>query len=310
MVSIEKITRKDKVYYYISKNFRIGINKWKKIRKYVGNDEPSSELIKKTAEAIEKEAKKLNLVKIKNSYKYLKEDQAEVLEEVKCQYQNLIKKLSKEGRDKDEEDFLVRFTYNTNAIEGNRLSLRDTFLILQENIIPKDASSYEYNEVLNSRKCIQFIRSYKGELNKSFLLNIHKILTSNTSVEIIGRFRDHNVLITGSSHIPPSYIEVPDLINELFVWYNNNKKRLHPLELACLLHTKFTRIHPFSDGNGRTARIISNFILYKNKYPMFIIDFNNRREYYEALDKSDKGNEKDFISLIFKIIVNQIKSKV
>ena len=92
MVSIEKITRKDKVYYYISKNFRIGINKWKKIRKYVGNDEPSSELIKKTAEAIEKEAKKLNLVKIKNSYKYLKEDQAEVLEEVKCQYQNLIKK--------------------------------------------------------------------------------------------------------------------------------------------------------------------------------------------------------------------------
>ena len=309
MVSIEKITRKDNIYYYISKNFRIGINKWKKIRKYVGNDEPSSEIIKKTAEAIEKEAKKLNLVKIKTSYKYLKEDQAEVLEEIKDKYKSLIKKLSKEGKDKEEQDFLIRFTYNTNAIEGNRLSLRDTFLILQENIIPKDASSYEYNEVLNSRKCIQFIKSYNGELNKSFLLKVHSILTTNTSIEIVGRFRDHNVLITGSSHVPPSYIEVPDLINELFVWYNNNKKRLRPLELACLFHAKFTRIHPFSDGNGRTARIISNFMLYKNNYPMFIVYFNNRREYYEALDESDKGNEKVFVTLIFKIIADQIKSK-
>lgn len=310
MVSIEKITRKKNTYYYLSKNFRVGLNKWKKIRRYVGNNEPSTELIKRTAEEIEKEAKKSNLIRAKEHYKYLADEKAEVLEEIKDQYKSLIKKLSIEGRTKYEQDFLVRFTYNTNAIEGNRLSLRDTFLILQENIIPKDASSYEYNEVLNSRKCIQFIKKYGGELNKSFLLKIHKILTTNTSVETIGKFRDHNVLITGSPHVPPSYIKVPDLINELFVWYNNNKKRVHPLELACLFHTKFTRIHPFSDGNGRTARIISNFILYKNGYPMFIVDFDNRREYYEALDESDKGNEKVFVDFIFKGIVNKIKSHI
>jgi len=98
-------------------------------------------------------------------------------------------------------------------------------------------------------------------------------------------------------------------MKKIFIWYNNSKKRLHPLELACLLHTNLTRIHPFSDGNGRTARIVSNFILYKNGYPMFFVDVKDRRKYYQSLDESDKGNERVFVKFVFDNIVEQLKSK-
>lgn len=310
MVSIEKLKKGKNIYYYISKNFRIGDNKWKKIRVYIGNEEPTEKQIKEAAEKIEAQAKESCLIKEKTQYKYLSDEQAEVLEDIKSAYNKFIKALPQESKQKYFDDFLIRFTYNSNAIEGNRLSLRDTYLILQDNIMPHDATSYEYNEVINGRKCMEFIKQYKGEVNQKFLLELHRLLTENTSVKITGRYRDHNVIITGSSHIPPSYKDLPALMKGFFIWYNNYKKKLHPLELASLAHTKFTRIHPFSDGNGRAARLISNFMLFKNDYPMFYVEARERRKYYDALDESDKGNEKDFVLFIFNNIVEQLKSVV
>ena len=231
------------------------------------------------------------------------------LEAMRVEYRELIKKLTKNQMKDILDRFTINFTYESNAIEGNRLSLRDTHLILQENIVPQDATTYEYNEVLNSRKCMGFIKDYDGEFNHSFLLKVHKILTENTSVRICGKFRNHNVMITGSSHRPPDFKHLKDLMKEFFIWYNNSKRRLHPLELACVVHTKFTRIHPFSDGNGRTARIISNFILYKHDYPMFFVDVKDRRRYYNSLDESDKGNERAFVKFVFDNIIEQIKPK-
>jgi len=310
MASIEKIKRSGKSYYYVSKNFRVGMNKWKKIRVYAGKARPSDGDVAKMTMEIEEKAKKAGLLKERQKYRYLNDQEAEVIEDIKDQFNEFMKKLPKESKGKYIEDFLIRFTYNSNAIEGNRLSLRDTHLILQENIIPQDATTYEYNEVINSRKCMGFIREYKGELNKGFLLNVHKMLTVNTAIELSGVYRNHNVIITGSSHLPPDYKKLDSLMDKFFVWYNNYKRKLHPLELACLVHTKFTRIHPFSDGNGRTARIISNFILYKHGYPMFFVDVKERKRYYNSLDESDMGNERVFVKFVFDNIVNQLKSKV
>jgi len=310
MVSVEKIKRKGKTYYYISKNFRVGLNKWKKVRVYVGKKEPSEKQIARIAGEIEENARKKGLAKERSKYRYLKDDEAEVIEDIKEQFKNFMARLPKESLSKYREDFLIRFTYNSNAIEGNRLSLRETHLILQENIIPQDATTYEYNEVTNSRKCMKFIKKYRGELNRGFLLKVHKILTENTSVQLNGVYRDHNVIITGSSHRPPGFKELDKLMKGFFVWYNNSKKRLHPLELACLVHTKLTRIHPFSDGNGRTARIISNFILYKYDYPMFFVDVKDRRKYYDTLDESDRGNERPFVKFVFDNIIEQLKPKL
>ena len=308
MVSIEKLKKGGKTYFYISKNFRTGLNKWKKIRKYFGDKEPSKEEIQKLAKEIEAQALSEGLTKKKTKYAYLKDEEAEVLEDLKSEFNKFIKNLPEVAREKYVEDFLIRFTYNSNAIEGNRLSLRDTHLILQENIIPQDATTYEYNEVLNTKNCMNFIKEYGGDFNKTFVLKIHELLTKNTKITLVGRYRDHNVIITGSPHRPPSYSEVPSLMEKLFVWYNNNKNKFHPIELACLVHSEFTRIHPFADGNGRTARIISNFILRKNGYPMFFIEVKDRRKYYEALDKSDLGDERILVRFIFDIIINQLKN--
>ena len=308
MVAVEKLKKGNKTYFYVSKNFRIGLNKWKKIRRYFGNKEPTKEDIKNLASEIETQALQEELVKEKTKYSYLKDEEAEVLEDIKSEFNKFMKNLPETTREKYVEDFLIRFTYNSNAIEGNRLSLRDTHLILQENIIPQDATTYEYNEVLNTKNCMKFVKEYKGDFNKTFVLKIHKLLTKNTKITLVGRYRDHNVIITGSPHRPPSNSEVSSLMIKLFIWYNNNKNKFHPVELACLVHSEFTRIHPFADGNGRTARIISNFILQKNGYPMFFIDVKDRRKYYEALDKSDVGDERVFVKFIFDIIINQLKS--
>ncbi|MBI5065401.1 Fic family protein [Candidatus Woesearchaeota archaeon] len=308
MVAIEKLKKGNKTYFYVSKNFRIGLNKWKKIRRYFGNKEPTKEDIKKLADEIETQSLQEKLVKEKTEYSYLKDEEAEVLEDIKSEFNKFMKNLPETARDKYIEDFLIRFTYNSNAIEGNRLSLRDTHLILQENIIPQDVTTYEYNEVLNTKNCMKFVKEYKGDFNKTFVLKVHKLLTKNTKITLVGRYRDHNVIITGSPHRPPSHFEVSGLMVKLFIWYNNNKNKFHPVELACLIHSEFTRIHPFADGNGRTARIISNFILQKNGYPMFFIDVKDRRKYYEALDKSDVGDERSFVKFIFDIIINQLKS--
>ncbi len=307
MVTVEKIKKGGKSYFYIAKNFRVGTNKWRKLRRYMGSKAPSSVRIKELADAIEKEAISKGFLKPESKYAYLTNHQAEILEDISSEYWKLIRKQPLEIRKKYDDDFLVRFTYNSNAIEGNRLTLRDTFLILQEDIVPQDASSYEYNEVINSRKCIAFVKEYKGEFNKTFLLGVHRLLTVNTSVKEVGRYRMHNVVITGSQHTPPDHKDVPALMDHLFIWYNNHKRKMHPLELACIVHTRLTRIHPFSDGNGRTARVISNFILRKSHFPMFLIDVKDRRSYYEALDESDRGNERVFVSFIFDRVVEQLK---
>ncbi|PIO00075.1 Fic family protein [archaeon CG10_big_fil_rev_8_21_14_0_10_43_11] len=304
MVFVETIKQNGKQYFYVSKNFRIGKNKWKRIKKYAGKKKPSKDEIKKLAEEIETKAKEKGIIIPESRYAFLSEEQAEVLEDLKTAYSKWWKKLPKETKEKYESDFLVRFTYNSNAIEGNSLSLRDTNLILQENIIPSDITEREYKEVLNGKRAMEFIKEYRGEVNKTFVLKIHKLVTKNI-LETAGNYRQTNVIIQGSEHRPPNVKEVPNLMKKFFIWYNNNKNNYHPLELAGLVHAKFVRIHPFSDGNGRTARLIMNFTLHKSGYPMFVIKNAERRAYYNTLEQSDSGNNKEFILLLFKNVINQ-----
>ena len=201
-------------------------------------------------------------------------------------------------------EFIVRFIYNSNAIEGNTLSLRDTNLILQEGILPSDANEREYKEVINGREAMNFIKTYNGELNETLVLKTHSLLMSNI-IKSAGEYRNHDVIIQGSELKLPRFTEISILMKRFFIWYNNNKRKLHPLELAELVHTKFVRIHPFSDGNGRMSRLLMNFVLYKKRYPMFLIKNQERKEYYKALEKSDNGDDKIFINILFKNIVEQ-----
>jgi Fic family protein len=311
MVYLEKLERKGKTYYYVTKNFRVGDKKWKKIRKYVGDKPPSKERTKKAVGEIEAEALKKGFVKPVSKHRFLGDDEAEKLQDLKEVFNKWHEKLSAVGRKKYEEDFVVRFTYNSNAIEGNRLSLRETSMILTENIIPAGATPNDYNEVINSKDCHEFMKEYGGEFNQKFLLKIHELLTRNTDCKIVGSYRDHEVRISGSEWIPPSHEKVKENMRKVFQWYYSAKKKLHPVELGAILHNKLVRIHPFADGNGRTSRVVMNWILMKNKFPMFYVELRDKIKYYKAVEKGDKGNDEAIVHYIAKVLMEQhtFKSK-
>lgn len=305
MVYLERIERNGKEYYYITKNFRISGKKWKKIRRYVGRKPPNKKQTMKAITEIEADAVKKGIVKPVSQHKYLSNTEAEKLQDIKEVYIKWYGKLSAEEIKKYEEDFIVRFTYNTNAIEGNRLSLRETSMILTEDIIPAGVTPNDYNEAINSKECYEFMKDYLGEFNQKFLLKIHGLLTKNTSCKVVGNYRDHDVRISGSDWIPPSYKKVREEIRKIFQWYYFERKKLHPIELGAILHNKLVRLHPFSDGNGRTSRVVMNWILMKNKFPIFYVELRDKIHYYEAIEEGDKDNDETIVHYIASVIMQQ-----
>ncbi len=312
MVYIEKIERGGKAYYYVTKNFRVSDKKWKKIRRYIGDKPPSKEQTKKAVEEIEAEALKKGLMKPASKFTCLSDEEAEKLQDLKEVFNNWYGKLDAVEKKKYKEDFVVRFTYNSNAIEGNRLSLRETGMILTENIIPAGATPNDYNEAINSKDCYEFMKGHGGEFNQKFLLKIHELLTKNTNCKMVGSYRDHEVRISGSEWIPPAHEKVKEEMRKVFRWYYSARKKLHPVELGAILHNKLVRIHPFADGNGRTSRVAMNWILLKNKFPMFYIELRDKIKYYDAVEEGDKGNDEAIVHYIAKVLMEQhtFKSKV
>jgi len=309
MVYLEKIERNGKTYYYVTKNFRMNDKKWKKIRKYIGSKPPSKNQTTKAIAEIEADAIKKGIVKPASQHKYLGDTEAEKLQDLKEIYHKWYGKLNADEIKKYEEDFIVRFTYNTNAIEGNRLSLRETSMILTENIIPAGATPNDYNETINSKECYEFIKSYPGEFNQKFLLKIHGFLTKNTNCKLVGEYRNHDVRISGSDWIPPSDKKIKEEMRKIFQWYYAERKKLHPVELGAILHNKLIRLHPFSDGNGRTSRVVMNWILMKNKFPMFYVEQRDKIHYYEAIEDGDEGNDATIIHYIASILMQQYTFK-
>lgn len=206
------------------------------------------------------------------------------------------------------EAFTSHFTYNSTAIEGNTLTLQETAQLLFEGITPRK-SIREINEVLNHKKAFDFILSYKGDITKKFICELHKIVVENTlKKELenqIGCFRNIQVYIRGVEWLPPKPKDVPKEIKSLLFWYSKNKEKLHPLIISAYFHVGFETMHPFVDGNGRVGRLLMNFILHKNDLPMINIPNSIKHEYYKALESAQiKGDLKPFIKLLLNILKN------
>jgi len=305
MTYVETIKRGNKEYFYLTKNVRLDLNTWKKIRVYLGDHKPSQTQLATSAEYIEEQAKQFAK---KTAYAYLSDHDAETLQDIKEGYNAWLKKTPKSIKDKTNDDFVIRFTYNSNAIEGNRLTLRQTALILKDKVIPSGVRAQDYNEAVNGKECLDFLKNYDGELNNSFLEKINGILTKNTDVVYGGRIRFFDVKIEGSQHVPPKHEAVKNHLLNLYKWYSANKNKLHPFELASVIHAKMTWIHPFEDGNGRTARAVMNWILMRKKYPMLFIPFEQREKYYLSLEKADKENYKEYVADLIDMVIDQIRS--
>ncbi|AOI72483.1 Fic family protein [Burkholderia ubonensis] len=185
------------------------------------------------------------------------------------------------------EKLLLEWTYHSNAIEGNTLTLRETKVVL-EGITVGGKSLREHFEATNHRDAIVYVEDIvsKAEaLSEWQIRNIHSLVLKGIDVDEAGRYRRENVVIAGASTTPPDFMHLPVDMAALIDWYEK-AAGMHPVERAAELHTRFVKIHPFVDGNGRTGRLLLNFELMKAGYPPAIIRKEDRLAYYDSLDKA------------------------
>lgn len=200
------------------------------------------------------------------------------------------------------EDFAIEWTYNSNSIEGNTLSLRETRVVLQDGLTIGGKTLREHFEAHNHLQAILWLESVAHanyELNVSDILEVHKLVMQSIDEEFKGRFRNGRVRITGANFIPPNALKVPDLMEALVEWINQNPQGLDPVCLATAFHHRFVWIHPFFDGNGRTARLIANLLLMKEGFPPAIILRTDRKKYYDALNQANSNKWEKLYLLMF-----------
>ncbi|MBI4918477.1 Fic family protein [archaeon] len=185
-------------------------------------------------------------------------------------------------------DLSIDFTYNTNAIEGSTITLEETEDILKRKIAP-NRSIRDIQETINHSKVFFKILNEKEELNLKTILSWHKEIFDQTKPDIAGILREY--LVRVGSYLAPDWQDLKKLMKEFFDWYTKNKEVINPVELAARAHYKFEKIHPFGDGNGRIGRLIIAYILAKNNFPLLIIEYKKRRNYYKSLTKT----ENDFL---------------
>lgn len=181
------------------------------------------------------------------------------------------------------DEFMVEYTYNSNAIEGNTLTLRETALVLEGVTIDKKPLK-DHMEAVGHRDAFLYVQELvqnKVTFSESIIKQIHTLVLMDRP-EDRGVYRRISVRIMGAFHEPPDPVIVPELMGKLAAEFDN--KKLHPIESAALFHLKFEGIHPFVDGNGRTGRLILNLFLMQNGYPPVNVKFVDRRRYYDCFD--------------------------
>ncbi len=277
MVTVRKKMMRGRSYYYLEHSVREGRRVEKK-EKYLGKDLPE-------------DIEELKLEFLRSIYQ---EKWFDRFDAVKAAYSARNRKLPPTARQKETEAFMVRFTCNTNRIEGSTLTMRETALLLEKGITPGARPLADVKEAEAHRGAFYEMLDYKKDLSLDAVLYFHRLLFKDTKGDIAGRLRQHQVEISGSRFKPPLGVEVYPLFMDLFKWYRKNKEKCHPVELAALVHLRLVTIHPFTDGNGRVSRLMMNFILNMQGSPMFDIPYEKRAGYYNALEKSQVKKDDSF----------------
>ncbi|UCH89890.1 MAG: Fic family protein, partial [Thermoplasmata archaeon] len=289
MVRVRSRSLDGRTYYYIEHSLRRN-GKVKKVEKYIGKEEPGN------LDALIREFQ----IEIYEDKWY------STLEKIKRNYKRLHKSMPKSVKEKDAEHFMVNFTYNTQRIEGSTLTLRETAVLLEKEFTPASRPLADVKEAESHKNVFYEMLGYDKDLALHTVLHWHKMLFGSTKADIAGKFRQHQVGISGSKFVPPMPVELAAELKDFFKWYNKSKKNMHPVELAALVHLKFVTIHPFADGNGRVGRILMNFILNKNRYPMLDIPYRNRNSYYNALERSQtKKDDSIFVQWLFRNYIKE-----
>tara|TARA_R110000824_G_scaffold94139_4_gene227416 strand:- start:94 stop:882 length:789 start_codon:yes stop_codon:yes gene_type:complete len=205
------------------------------------------------------------------------------------------------------ENLVLKWTYHSNAIEGNTLTLKETKVAL-EGITVGGKTLREHFEAINHRDAILFVEELVNKqqaLDEWSIKSLHQLVLKNIDADNAGKYREVNVVISGAEHTPPQALQVPEQMQAFIEWYNTDAGDLHPVDRAARVHGEFVKIHPFTDGNGRTSRLLMNLELMKAGYPATVIEVGQRLAYYEALDKAHCTDDyRDFLTLVSECVEN------
>ena len=284
MVAIRKKTVGKQAYYYLEHSFREN-GRVEKKEKYLGKTLPQ------------------NIEELKQQFisEIYREKWFGLFDEIKEEYRAQEKTTPPSAREKELENFAIKFTYDTNRIEGSTLTFRETSLLLEKGITPNAKPLRDVKEAEAHRNVFYEMLSFKKELSLDIVLYFHKKLFEDTKKDIAGKIRQHQVTIAGSRFTPSFPAEIYPLLMEFFRRYRKNKDNMHPVELAAIVHLKLVTIHPFADGNGRISRLMMNFVLNKHDFPMLNIAYEKRAGYYSSLERSQiRKDENIFLLWFFK----------
>ena len=212
-----------------------------------------------------------------------------------------LRPLPKGVLEKLKNQFAIELAYNSNGIEGNTLTLRETRLVIEEGITISGKPLREHFEAINHQKAFEFL---EGITNKSSTIteqtikDIHRIILSGIDDQYAGRYRDVNVRILGAVKSPPRFEKVPERMEDFVKRINSNPGNINTVEMAAYIHYGIVGIHPFTDGNGRTARLLMNLFLMKHGYPVTMVLKVDRKRYYDCLRKADQEEIRPFTDFI------------
>jgi Fic family protein len=219
-----------------------------------------------------------------------KEALAEKLEKIGTRFQNEWMRYPESAKEKELQEIAIAFTYNTNAIEGSTITLEEARLILEDKVAPSKPLKDIRETESHATVFLEMLKT-EEEMSEELLLKWHEDIFGETKPDIAGRFRHH--LVRVGPYVAPDWHKVEKLMKQLVAFVNESK--LNSVELAARAHYMLEKIHPFGDGNGRIGRLLMNYILWKNGYPMLIIEYAKRTSYYKALQRTEEGFANYFI---------------
>ena len=212
------------------------------------------------------------------------EAMSEKLEKIRNNFQKEWKRVPQSAKEKDLQEIAIAFTYNTNAIEGSTITLEETRLILEDKVAPSKPIRDIRETESHAAAFLQMLKTEEN-LSEKLLLEWHENIFRETKPDIAGKFRNYPVRV--GPYLAPDWHNVENLMKQLTAFINESN--LNSVEVAARAHYMFEKVHPFGDGNGRIGRLLMNFILWKNCYPMLIIEYKKRKSYYKALQRTEEG---------------------
>ncbi len=315
MVSITKKEKGEKALYYLQQTVRLG-DEIRTLSRAIGHDLSSEEVKHLYLEY--KDELIFEAARLKGEFEgkkwkseLLSSDDIAFLESVKYIFKKRLRGLGKGDIKIVGEADEITYIQGTLFIEGIELTKEETYLITYESAVPKEKSLRDVYGAVNMKKAVDFRESHSGDITQNFIKNLHGIIMQGID-DTTGEYRNLAVALRYTDFVPPPPILVSEEIAKLLDWYEANKKKIHPLELATIFHGMFESIHPFLDGNGRVGRELFNFTLDKHGSPPILFYAEDRLDYLDAMkDANYERYEKlkEFILNQYKKSLQQAREK-